>query len=49
MRPRNSVTDEVAVGASPLARRWLGCADADITINAADGTFETRLLVLCPS
>jgi 4'-phosphopantetheinyl transferase EntD len=29
----------------PLARRWLGFADADITINAADGTFEARLLV----
>jgi 4'-phosphopantetheinyl transferase EntD len=32
----------------PLARRWLGFADADITINAADGTFEARLLVSAP-
>lgn len=32
----------------PLARRWLGFADADITINAADGTFEARLLVAPP-
>jgi 4'-phosphopantetheinyl transferase EntD len=32
----------------PLARRWLGFADADITINAADGTFEARLLVPGP-
>jgi 4'-phosphopantetheinyl transferase EntD len=32
----------------PLARRWLGFADADITINAADGTFEARLLVPAP-
>jgi 4'-phosphopantetheinyl transferase EntD len=32
----------------PLARRWLGFADADITINAADGTFEARLLVAAP-
>ena len=32
----------------PLARRWLGFADADITINAADGTFEARLLVTAP-
>jgi 4'-phosphopantetheinyl transferase EntD len=29
----------------PLARRWLGFQDADITINPADGTFEARLLV----
>jgi 4'-phosphopantetheinyl transferase EntD len=29
----------------PLTRRWLGFEDADITINAADGTFEARLLV----
>ena len=29
----------------PLAGRWLGFADADITINAADGTFLVRLLV----
>jgi 4'-phosphopantetheinyl transferase EntD len=32
----------------PLAGRWLGFADADITINAADGTFEARLLVPGP-
>jgi 4'-phosphopantetheinyl transferase EntD len=42
----------------PLARRWLGFLDADITINAADGndrdanaavgTFEARLLVSAP-
>jgi 4'-phosphopantetheinyl transferase EntD len=32
----------------PLARRWLGFADADITINAADGTFGARLLVPGP-
>ena len=32
----------------PLTRRWLGFADADITINAADGTFEARLLVPGP-
>jgi 4'-phosphopantetheinyl transferase EntD len=32
----------------PLARRWLGFEDADITINAADGTFEARLLVAVP-
>lgn len=29
----------------PLAGRWLGFEDADITINPADGTFEARLLV----
>ena len=49
MRPRNSVTGEVAVSASSLARRWLGLADADITINAADGTFEARLLIAAPA
>ncbi len=32
----------------PLARRWLGFEDADITINATDGTFEARLLVVGP-
>ena len=32
----------------PLARRWLGFADADITINAANGTFEARLLIAAP-
>jgi enterobactin synthetase component D / holo-[acyl-carrier protein] synthase len=33
----------------PLARRWLGFEDADITISAADGTFEARLLVPAPA
>ena len=33
----------------PLARRWLGFEDADITINATDGTFEARLLVAVPA
>jgi 4'-phosphopantetheinyl transferase EntD len=42
--PRNPFTRP----GSPLARRWLGFADADITINAADGTFEARLLVPGP-
>jgi 4'-phosphopantetheinyl transferase EntD len=32
----------------PLARRWLGFEEADITINAADGTFQARLLVPGP-
>jgi 4'-phosphopantetheinyl transferase EntD len=32
----------------PLARRWLGFEEADITVNAADGTFEARLLVVGP-
>jgi 4'-phosphopantetheinyl transferase EntD len=32
----------------PLTRRWLGFSDADITFNAADGTFEARLLVPAP-
>jgi 4'-phosphopantetheinyl transferase EntD len=32
----------------PLARRWLGFEDADITINAADGTFQVRLLTAAP-
>lgn len=32
----------------PLARRWLGFADADIAISAADGTFRARLLVAAP-
>jgi 4'-phosphopantetheinyl transferase EntD len=32
----------------PLARRWLGFEDADITINAEDGTFDARLLVPAP-
>ena len=33
----------------PLARRWLGFEGADITINAADGSFKTRLLVPAPA
>jgi 4'-phosphopantetheinyl transferase EntD len=33
----------------PLTRRWLGFEDADITINAADGTFGVRLLVTAPA
>jgi 4'-phosphopantetheinyl transferase EntD len=33
----------------PLARRWLGFEDADIVINAADCSFETRLLVSAPT
>jgi 4'-phosphopantetheinyl transferase EntD len=32
----------------PLAGRWLGFEDADITLNAADGTFRVRLLVEGP-
>lgn len=32
----------------PLARRWLGFKDVDITISPADGTFEARLLVAAP-
>jgi 4'-phosphopantetheinyl transferase EntD len=32
----------------PLTGQWLGFADADITINAADGTFAARLLVPAP-
>jgi len=32
----------------PLARRWLGFEEADITVNPADGTFEARLLVTAP-
>jgi len=32
----------------PVAGRWLGFEDADITINATDGTFEARLLVPAP-
>jgi 4'-phosphopantetheinyl transferase EntD len=32
----------------PLTGRWLGFADADITINAADATFTARLLVPAP-
>jgi 4'-phosphopantetheinyl transferase EntD len=33
----------------PLARRWLGFEDADITINPTDGTFESRLLADPPA
>jgi 4'-phosphopantetheinyl transferase EntD len=33
----------------PLARRWLGFQDADITLHPADGTFEARLLVPGPA
>jgi 4'-phosphopantetheinyl transferase EntD len=32
----------------PLARRWLGFDQADITINGADGSFSARLLVPAP-
>jgi 4'-phosphopantetheinyl transferase EntD len=32
----------------PLTGRWLGFADADITIGAADSTFHARLLVPAP-
>ena len=32
----------------PLTGRWLGFEDADITIDAADGTFEARLLTAAP-
>jgi 4'-phosphopantetheinyl transferase EntD len=32
----------------PLARRWLGFEDADITINPEGGTFDARLLVAAP-
>jgi len=32
----------------PLAGRWLGFDEADITLSAADGTFEARLLVPAP-
>jgi 4'-phosphopantetheinyl transferase EntD len=32
----------------PLAQRWLGFEEAEITINAGNGTFEARLLVPGP-
>ena len=32
----------------PLVKSWLGFEDADITINAAGGTFQVRLLVEGP-
>lgn len=41
--------EEEAQAWYPLARRWLGFEDADITINAADGTFGVRLLVPAPT
>jgi 4'-phosphopantetheinyl transferase EntD len=33
----------------PLARRWLDFEDADIVINASDGTFAVQLLVDAPT
>jgi 4'-phosphopantetheinyl transferase EntD len=33
----------------PLTGRWLGFEDADITIGAADGTFDARLLIPAPT
>jgi 4'-phosphopantetheinyl transferase EntD len=33
----------------PLARRWLGFEDADITIDPCAGTFQVRLLVAAPT
>jgi 4'-phosphopantetheinyl transferase EntD len=33
----------------PLARRWLGFEDADITIDPVNGTFQTSLLVPPPA
>jgi 4'-phosphopantetheinyl transferase EntD len=33
----------------PVARRWLGFEDADITIDPVTGTFEARLLVPAPT
>jgi len=33
----------------PLTGQWLGFADADITIDPADGTFSARLLVPVPA
>lgn len=32
----------------PLARRWLGFEDAEVTINPDDGTFHARILVEPP-
>ena len=32
----------------PLARRWLGFEEAEVTFNAAEGTFAARLLVPGP-
>lgn len=32
----------------PVAGSWLGFKDADITLNAADGTFRARILVAAP-
>ncbi len=33
----------------PLARCWLSFEEADITINAGDGTFDAHLLVPAPA
>jgi 4'-phosphopantetheinyl transferase EntD len=33
----------------PLAGRWLGFKDADITLNPADGTFAVRLMIPGPA
>ncbi len=33
----------------PVARCWLGLDDVEVTINAVDGIFETRLLVPPPA
>jgi 4'-phosphopantetheinyl transferase EntD len=33
----------------PLAQRWLGFEDANVTINPSDGTFRARLLVAAPA
>jgi enterobactin synthetase component D / holo-[acyl-carrier protein] synthase len=32
----------------PLARRWLGFEDAEISFNPADGTFRAHLLIAAP-
>jgi 4'-phosphopantetheinyl transferase EntD len=32
----------------PLARQWLGFDEADVTIDAANGTFAARLLIAPP-
>ncbi|MFD1149995.1 4'-phosphopantetheinyl transferase family protein [Saccharothrix hoggarensis] len=32
----------------PLARKWLGFEDAEVTINPDDGTFSARILVEAP-
>lgn len=33
----------------PLARRWLGFEDAEITVNPAQGSFKARILVAAPT